>query len=79
MDTCSTKSFAVSFQSSEGFTPPEGRGRVYVTGADALGAQTIAENSGVADTTINLVFITDLYDTRFDEYSVLRPLSFAGT
>ena len=63
----------------EGFVPPEGRGRVYVTGSDALGAQTIAENSGVEDPTIDLVFITDLYDTRFDEYSVLRPLSFAGT
>ena len=79
MDTCSTKSFAVSFQTSEGFAPPEGRGRVYVTGADALGAQTIAENSGVADPTVDLVFLTDLYDTRFDEYSVLRPLSFAGS
>ena len=79
MDTCSTKSFAVSFQTSEGFIPPEGRGRVYVTGADALGAQTIAESSGVADPTVDLVFITDLYDTRFDEYSVLRPLSFAGS
>lgn len=78
VDSCSTKSFAVSFQLSDGFTPPAGRSRVYVTGADAIGAQTIAENSGVADTTINLVFITDLYDTRFDEYSVLRPLSFAG-
>jgi hypothetical protein len=52
---------------------------VYVTGADALGAQTIAENSGVTDPTVDLVFITDLYDTRFDEYSVLRPLSFAGS
>lgn len=79
MDTCSTKSFAVSFQTSEGFIPPEGRGRVYVTGADALGAQTIAENSGVTDPVTDLVFITDLYDTRFDEYSVLRPLSFAGS
>lgn len=77
VDSCGTKSFAVSFQYSEGFVPPEGRSRIYVTGADAMGAQTIAENSGVADTTINLVFITDLYDTRFDEYSVLRPLSFA--
>ena len=51
---------------------------MYVTGADALEAKTIAENSGVVDPTINLVFVTDLYDTRFDEYSVLRPLSFAG-
>lgn len=77
VDNCGNKSFAVSFEGGEGFVPPEGRSRVYVTGADALGAKTIADNSGVADLTVNLVFVTDLYDTRFDEYSVLRPLSFA--
>lgn len=79
VDNCGTRSFAVSFEGGEGFVPPEGRSRVYVTGSDALGAKTIAESSGVADVTINLVFVTDLYDTRFDEYSVLRPLSFAGS
>lgn len=79
MDSCSTRSFAVSFQTSEGFVLPEGRGRVYATGVDALEAKDIAENAGVADPVVNLVFITDLYDTRFDEYSVLRPLSFAGS
>ena len=78
VDTCGNKSFAVSFEGGEGFVPPTGRSRVYVTGSDALGAKTVAENSGVADPTVNLVFITDLYDTRFDEYSVLRPLSFSG-
>lgn len=78
VDTCGNKSFAVSFEGGEGFVPPTGRSRVYVTGSDALGAKTVAENSGVEDPAVNLVFITDLYDTRFDEYSVLRPLSFAG-
>ena len=78
INNCGNKSFAVSFEGGEGFVPPEGRSRVYVTGADALEAKTIAESSGVVDPTINLVFVTDLYDTRFDEYSVLRPLSFAG-
>ena len=57
---------------------PEGRTRVYKTGVDAIEAKNIAEASGVEDVVTRLVFITDLYDTRFDEYSVLRPLSFAG-
>lgn len=79
LDNCGTRSFAVSFEGGEGFIPPEGRSRVYVIGSDALGAKTIAQSASVADVKVNLVFVTDLYDTRFDEYSVLRPLSFAGS
>ena len=40
-------------------------------------AAAMAENSGVEDTAVKLVFITELHDTRFDVYSVLRPLSAA--
>ena len=42
---------------------------------DALQAATFAPTSGVADTAINLVFLTELHDTRFDVFSVMRPLS----
>lgn len=75
--TCATDSFAVSFVGSEGFIMPEGRSRLYVESASAAEAPTIAANSGVADTAIGLVFLTENHDTRFDVYSVLRPLSAA--
>lgn len=72
--TCATGGFAVSFEGSDGFTPPIGRSRVFRENVDAIDAQAIAESSGVADTAVNLVFVTNLYDTRFNEYGVLRPL-----
>lgn len=75
--TCSSSTFAVSFEGSEGFTPPVGRSRVYLLDAEAAEAETLAATAGVEDTAINLVFVTELYDTRFDSYSVLRPLSTA--
>lgn len=74
---CATSTFAVSFEGSEGFIPPVGRSRVYMMEAEAIDAESLAASSGVADTAINLVFVTDLYDTRFDIYSVLRPLDSA--
>ncbi len=73
--TCATGSFAVSFEGSDGFTPPIGRSRVFRENVDAIDAAQIALDSGVADPAVNLVFVTNLYDTRFNEYGVLRPLS----
>jgi len=77
--TCTTSSFAVSFVSKDtGLVVPEGRSRLYVEGAAAAQAASIAAASGVADPIINLVFLTEVHDTRFDAYSVLRPLDSAG-
>ena len=75
LSACATDRFAVSFVKSADFTMPEGRSRMYVEGMDAIQAGDFAPNSGVADTAINLVFLTELHDTRFDVYSVMRPLS----
>ena len=75
LQACATDRFAVSFVKTESFTPPTGRSRIYMTGLDAAQAQEAAQNSGVTDTAINLVFLTELHDTRFNVYSVLRPLS----
>ena len=77
--TCATNNFAISFVSGvSGFALPEGRCRLYVTGAAATQVADIAANSGVADNTINLVFLTEVHDTRFNDYSVLRPIDSAG-
>ncbi len=72
---CATERFAVSFVKTQEFTLPEGRTRLYLEGLDALQAAAAAQSSGVEDTAVNLVFLTELFDTRFDVYSVLRPLS----
>jgi hypothetical protein len=77
MTACATDRFAVSFLKTEEFTMPNGRTRLYLTGLDAVQAEEAAQNSGIADTAVNLVFLTELHDTRFDAFGVLRPLSAA--
>ncbi len=78
VDTCTTDNFAVSFvKQAADFTLPEGRSRLYMEGVAAGSADSIAQQSGLADPAVNLVFLTDVHDTRFDAYSVLRPLSSA--
>lgn len=75
LSACATDSFAVSFVKSAEFTMPDGRSRMYLEGLDAAQAANAAQNSGVSDTEVKLVFLTELHDTRFDVYSVMRPLS----
>lgn len=75
LSACATDTFAVSFVKTSPFTMPEGRTRMYLKGMDALQAADAAQSSGVADTAVNLVFLTELHDTRFDVYSVLRPIA----
>ena len=71
-----TEDFCVSFLCNEaGFILPEGRARLYRNNVDASLAQSTASASGVADPVINLVYLTEAMDTRFDAYGVLRPLS----
>lgn len=74
----STETFTVSFVGSSGdLTLPEGRTRLYMQGVNAANAATVAENSGIKDLALRLVFLTEVHDTRFDAYSVLRPLEAA--
>ena len=77
-DTCTTERFAVSFTGrTPSFPLPEGRSRLYLEGVAAADAASAALETGFADPEIRLVFLTDVHDTRFDAYSVLRPLSAA--
>ena len=59
----------------EGFTLPEGRTRLYRDKVDASMAQAVAQTLTVPDKAINLVYLTDVGDTRFDAFGVLRPLN----
>ena len=75
-----TEDFCVSFLcSEEGFVLPEGRTRLYLDKVDASMAQSMAEGLTVPSTQINLVYLTEAMDTRFDAYSVLRPLQLGVT
>ena len=72
--TCSTDTFAVSFVSSDpSFPLPQGRSRLYFSGVSAADAASLVSQSGLADPDVRIVFLTDLMDTRFDDYGVLRP------
>ena len=75
--TCATDRFAVSFVQQAGFALPDGRSRLYMQSAAAADAAILAQQSGIADTAVRLVFLTENHDTRFDAYSVLRPLDAA--
>lgn len=76
--TCGTDTFAVSFVREElGLTLPGGRTRLYLEKATAADAATLSSQSGFADPTTQLVFLAETNDTRFDAYSILRPIEMA--
>ena len=78
VDTYGSEYFTMSFEvTDDAFTLPEGKCRIYRTGCLAEEAKSVAERSTVDDTAVKLVFVTELLDTRFDPYSVLRPLTSA--
>lgn len=75
VSTCATSRFAVSFETGNAsFALPEGRSRLYLTGVDADEAASVSESTTVADKAINLVFLTNTNDTRFEEFGVMRPM-----
>lgn len=74
LTACGNDSFAVSFEMTENFTAPEGRSRIYRSGLTATEAEQAFQNSTLPNPAVNLVFLTELFDTRFDAFSVLRPL-----
>ena len=75
---CSTDSFAVSFTGQDASFPlPQGRSRLYLENVTAADAADTAAQTGLENPAVNLVFLTEINDTRFDAFSVLRPLSSA--
>ena len=75
---CSTDTFAVSFaNNTETFLLPEGRSRLYLQDVAAADAAGVAERTSFADPEIRLVFLTNMKDTRYDVYGVLRPMDIA--
>ena len=72
--TCSADYFAVSFVGAPDFVLPEGRTRLYAEAAAPADVQKIAQQTGLEDPVARLVFLTENHDTRFNDYSVLRPI-----
>ena len=71
----SSDDFFVSFHSEEtAFPLPSGYSRLYLADIPAAEVSTVVEQVVTEDPTLQLVFMTTVNDTRFDEYSVLRPL-----
>lgn len=75
VNSCATSNFAVSFTVTSSFAAPTGRSRMYLENTAAAGAAGAAAQFGFEDPSVRVVFLTDIHDTRFDAYSVLRPLS----
>ena len=73
VQACSTDAFTVSFVGNH-FTLPEGKCRVYMENVAAVDIPQILNAMTLEDPNTQLVFLTDFMDTRYDEYSVLRPL-----
>lgn len=79
VEACSTNQFCVSFLVNESsFALPAGRTRVYFENRTAADVKPLAEKLMLEEPTIKMVFLTDLKDTRFDAYGVLRPITSAN-
>lgn len=78
MSTSATDRFAVSFMTtSSTFKLPEGRSRLFVENVSVKDASSLASQYELPDAAVNLVFLAATNDTRYEEYSVLRPIAMA--
>lgn len=75
VNACSSERFAVSFTVNTHFEAPSGRSRMYLENAAAADADTLSAQFGFADPAVRVVFLTTIHDTRFNEFSVLRPIA----
>ena len=78
---CATEQLCVSFEAEKpDFALPPGNCRVYFRGVAAGDAEATAQQVVTDDASLHVLFITtasDSSDTRFEKYSVLRPLESA--
>lgn len=73
---CASDSFAISFMTSDAsFVLPAGRSRLYLENVGAKSVESVASTTVVTDPAVNLVFMANTSDTRFDAYSVIRPIA----
>lgn len=70
---CGSDSFAVSFM-NENITLPEGKCRLYLDNVMASDIPALVEKLQLNNPGAQLVFFTELMDTRFEDFGVMRPL-----
>lgn len=76
MTMCGSDTFTLSFAaSSAAFPLPEGRTRIYLENVSATDVTAKAGQYKGENPEIYLVFVAATNDTRFNDYSVLRPIS----
>lgn len=76
MASCASDTFVVSFgAATPAFPLPDGRSRLYLSDVSAQEVAARASQATFENPEARLVFLSDTNDTRFDSYSVLRPLS----
>lgn len=73
---CTADGFAVSFMTDDpDFPLPEGgRSRIYLQNISAKDVASTASRLQVPDQKVNIVFMANTNDTRYDDYSSLRPI-----
>lgn len=75
---CTSETFTVSFVGADPTFPlPEGRCRLYMENVAAENVSLMAEQAGMTDPEIRMVFLANNNDNRYDDYGVLRPLDAA--
>ena len=74
---CCTDTFGISFETSASDfpLPRDYRTRLYLVDIPAARVQQEVAALGLDDPVARVVFLTELGDTRYDQFSVLRPLS----
>ena len=76
VQTCTDDRFAVSFV-AENFTMPAGRSRTFLENISAGQIAQAVEQHPTEDPAVYLVFLTEVHDTRYDDYGALRPIGTA--
>ena len=78
VDSCASDGFVISFGvPSVTFQLPEGRTRMYLEKTDAKDVAQVMSQVTLENPEVRVVFLGETNDTRFDSYSVLRPISSA--
>ena len=76
VEKCTTDTFAVSFMTTgSSVQAVSGRSRLYLENVDASAAASAATKQETEDPAVNIVFLTDSFDTRYEEFGVLRPIT----
>lgn len=76
VEACATERFFVSFQNGNyDFPLPAGSARLYLEDVAAADIPLVRQQAVTTNPTIQLLFLTEANDTRFNDYCVLRPLS----